>query len=231
MLAPRHEIPTTMRIAIDGPAGADDQGIRGIDVMIKPMLAVDLKGQIGDVPRDGNWIIDPKLDGCRWISRVESGSRSSSGDGNGIEHWIGRTGSRTTASYEIDQALRYLPRGTVLDGELVSEGRWGVLADGAPKKLYLFDLLVDTGTDVMGRSWEARRARLELMCRELPVGAPVTLLPCLRDPERFEAAHAEWLDAGLEGSVAKRRDSIYSPGSRSKNRWLKISSTVPPASP
>lgn len=143
-----------------------------------------------------------------------------------VDHWIGRNGSRTTASHEIDQALSQLcpdrlRGGTVFDGELVSEGKWGSRA-GAAKKLYLFDVLVDAGVDVMREPWDARRARLERQCMALPDGGPVALLPCLDDPERFDDVHAQWLAAGLEGSVAKRRSSSYSPGSRSKNRWLKI---------
>jgi ATP-dependent DNA ligase len=81
---------------------------------------------------------------------------------------------------------------------------------------YAFDLLILAGTDLRSRPLEQRRALL---------GA---VTPMLGEPihsETFDVPAAELLTTvrqhGLEGIVAKRRNSTYRPGDRSGD-WVKM---------
>jgi bifunctional non-homologous end joining protein LigD len=125
-------------------------------------------------------------------------------------------------------------REVVLDGELVALDDRGVpsfqrlqermhvrnptqeLVTKVPAAYFVFDVLVLDGTSVMDRPWTERRELLE----ELDVNGP-----CWATPPAFvgegdvTVAAAEARD--LEGVVAKRLDSTYVPGQRSRS-WIKI---------
>ena len=118
-----------------------------------------------------------------------------------------------------------MPVDTVLDGEIVAVNGDGLPSfsslqnfDGAAAILfYVFDSPVLAGADLRGKPLATRRK----MLREL--------IPSLPDPirfsETFEASGAELMASvrsnGLEGVVAKRRDSLYKPGDRS-GAWVKV---------
>jgi DNA ligase D-like protein (predicted ligase) len=114
----------------------------------------------------------------------------------------------------------------VLDGELVALGE-----DGRPsfqalqhrsshKKhqivFYAFDVLYADGQDLTGERLDVRRARLPALLstdavlrvsQDLP-GSAADIVKALRA-------------AGVEGVIAKRKDSTYQPGERS-NDWVKL---------
>jgi len=119
-----------------------------------------------------------------------------------------------------------MPNETVLDGEIVAldeQGRPSFNAlqyhrPGMPVYLFIFDLLILHGRDVMGEPLLKRRAFIEKH-----------VLPTLADPIRYspilEASLPNLIrsvkEQGLEGLVAKRRDSLYQPGERS-GAWVKM---------
>ena len=125
------------------------------------------------------------------------------------------------------KALAPLPAETVIDGEVVALDEAGKPSfnklqnfgsSAAPVFYFVFDLLVLAGRDVMGEPLATRRALLEKR-----------ILPKLADPVRYSPElHASLADLihsvkaqGLEGLVAKRRDSRYEPGLRS-GAWQKM---------
>ena len=122
--------------------------------------------------------------------------------------------------------LRELPNETVVDGEIVAldpEGKpsFNLLQNYAsspsPVFFYVFDLLMFSGKSTLEEPLYRRREQLERVLPKLQL--PVRYLPGL------EGSLADLTKAvreqGLEGLVAKRRDSIYEPGARS-GAWRKM---------
>jgi ATP-dependent DNA ligase len=120
-----------------------------------------------------------------------------------------------------------MPDETVLDGEVVAldaEGRPSFNAfqnygsAGASLHFFIFNVLVLKGQDVMGVPLVKRRALIEKH-----------VLPDLADPIRYspilEGTLKNLIESvklqGLEGLIAKRRDSVYEPGLRS-GAWMKM---------
>jgi bifunctional non-homologous end joining protein LigD len=87
----------------------------------------------------------------------------------------------------------------------------------APAAYLVFDLLSYDGQSLLGRTYDERRALLERL--ELAGNGYAT------PPVAREARGADVLaiarERGLEGIVAKRRDSRYVPGQRSGD-WVKV---------
>ena len=127
----------------------------------------------------------------------------------------------------IVKALAPLQDETVIDGEVVAldpagKPSFNLLQNhgsaGAPLHFFIFDLLVLKGKDVMNKSLTERRGLLEKH-----------IFPKMQEPIRYspvlEAGLKDLIQSvkaqGLEGLVAKRRDSKYEPGLRS-GAWLKM---------
>jgi ATP-dependent DNA ligase len=125
------------------------------------------------------------------------------------------------------KALPTMPDETVIDGEVVAldadcRPSFNKLQNygsaGAPLHFFIFDLLILKGKDVMGEPLTKRRALIEKY-----------VLPKLADPIRYspilEASLKDLIASvkaqGLEGLVAKRRDSEYEPSARS-GAWMKM---------
>lgn len=89
-------------------------------------------------------------------------------------------------------------------------------ASEAPAVYVVFDMLRGAGEDTMPLPWSERRRRLEDSWR----GADGAVLS---EPvhERGRALFAAGAERGLEGIVAKRYDSPYVPGRRTRH-WLKV---------
>jgi ATP-dependent DNA ligase len=124
-------------------------------------------------------------------------------------------------------ALDSLPDETVIDGEIVAldeEGRpsFNVLqnlgSSKAPIVFYVFDVMILAGRNVMKEPLDTRRELLER--KILPkLKEPIRYLPELRAtlPALIQAVKAQ----GLEGLVAKRRNSRYEARQRS-GAWRKM---------
>jgi bifunctional non-homologous end joining protein LigD len=174
------------------------------------------------LPEGTQGLYELKLDGYRAIA-FKSGGRV---------HLRSRNDKDFTARYPaIASALSTLPDDTVIDGEVVALDPTGKPSfnllqnfgqrDVTPKAslvYYVFDVLTIAGRDVMN---EPLSMRLDLLAAKI--------MPGLRDPIResptLEASLPDLIQAvkaqGLEGLVAKRRDSRYEPGQRS-GAWAKM---------
>ncbi|MGN6474672.1 MAG: non-homologous end-joining DNA ligase [Mycobacteriales bacterium] len=193
---------------------------------VSPMLATP-----GTLPTsDAEWAYEPKWDGIRAIARL---------DGRGGIDARSRNGQDLTPMFPELAALQEscAGRSTTLDGELVALDdsgvpRFGLLqqrlnllnaatilkrAAEVPASYIVFDVLHLAGEELLGETYDDRRARLEAL--DLDAEGIVTS-QAYRDvsgADVFGAASSK----GLEGVVAKRRASVYRPGARSSD-WLKI---------
>jgi DNA ligase D-like protein (predicted ligase) len=181
---------------------------------IEPMLLLRRE----HLPEGADWMYEIKLDGYRALA-IKSAGRV---------HLRSRNDSDFSARYPaIVTALGALPDETVVDREVVA-----VDGDGKPSfnalqnydssqsllLFYIFDLLVLSGREVMAEPLSDRRSLLEKR-----------VLPTLADPIRYSAELTASLSdliasvkaQGLEGLVAKRRNSAYEPGLRT-GTWQKM---------
>jgi DNA ligase D-like protein (predicted ligase) len=190
------------------------QGKKAKAKFVEPMLLLRTER----LPDGPEWLIELKLDGYRALA-IRSG---------GKVQLRSRNDNDFNARYSgIVKALATMPDETVIDGEVVAldeEGRpsFNSLQNygsaGAPLHFFIFDVLILKGKDVMGEPLVKRRELIEKH-----------ILPKLADPIRYspilEASLADLMNSvkaqGLEGLVAKRRDSRYEPGLRS-GAWQKM---------
>jgi bifunctional non-homologous end joining protein LigD len=164
------------------------------------------------------WMYELKLDGYRAIAYKTGGKL--------------RLRSRNNKDFEgrypaVLRGLGGLPDDTVIDGEIVAlddEGRPSFSAlqnygsAGTPIVYYVFDVMVLSGRSVMSETLEARRALLERHIAS-KLAEPARYSPEL-DASLRDLVHSV-RTLGLEGVVAKRRDSRYEPGLRS-GAWMKM---------
>ena len=143
---------------------------------------------------------------------------------------------------ELSRAIDHLPRGTVLDGELLVwhqgaqhpssfnalQSRIGrktvpkkLLAE-APVVLHAYDLLEWQGVDIRDRPFAERRALLETACTDLPEDAQIKMSPQIPFTKWQDLAgyRENARDAHAEGLMIKRADSPYLAG-RKKGDWWK----------
>lgn len=185
---------------------------------IEPMLA-----KIADeLPPEGGFLYEPKWDGFRALAFR-----------NGDEAYLQSRDLRPLNRYfpELERALaQALPRGCVLDGEIVVVGAKGLdfdalqqrlhpaasrvakLAQSTPASFVAFDLLAAGGRSTMELPQAERRVRLERLLAS--IAPPVYLTPVTRD----RAVAEDWLQrfegAGLDGVIAKPESLPYQPGKR-----------------
>ncbi len=204
----------------DGPPSAPSPPPR----LPPPMLAMPIDRPFS---RAG-WLYEMKYDGIRAIVGVR---------GNQVSV-MGRRGRDETARYPeaagipaqiraddavidceivtLDEAGR--PNFERLQSRLNVEGRPEIrrAAERAPVTFVAFDLLALNGRDLTRTALRIRKKTLRELIRG--VGPLLYADHVEEDGERFFAAVRE---RGLEGMVAKRADSLYQPGLRSRD-WLKV---------
>ena len=88
-----------------------------------------------------------------------------------------------------------------------------------PLQVHAFDLLYD-GDNVIELPFTERRRRLEEIVEKEGEDLQVSECIITDDPEAIDAFFAEQVQAGLEGVMAKRLDSVYQAGQRNFN-WIK----------
>ena len=174
----------------------------------------------------GGLSFEPKWDGFRALI---------SWDGTDVE--IGSRGAKPLTRYfpELVEAFaRLLPEPCLLDGEIVialgepgsqrldwdaltqrihpAESRVRMLSEQTPAMFIAFDILARGERDLASEPFQARRAELLDLLRDVP--HPVHVTRTTDDPDRA----ARWLDefegAGLDGVVAKPLAQPYAPGKR-----------------
>jgi len=180
---------------------------------LSPMLATLVERPV----EEAGWLYEIKWDGYRAIS-ICDGLKS---------QLISRNNkSFNEKFYAVFAAIKNLKARAVLDGEIVAVKESGVSSFGALQNwrseadgellYYVFDILWLDGRNLMGLPLSERRVILR---KVLPADGPI------RISENFTTTPEEFLEAasklGLEGIIAKRADSVYRPGERSRD-WLKI---------
>jgi len=181
---------------------------------VTPMAAQAVKA----LPEGPEWLYEPKLDGYRALllkdeARIRILSRNEK-DLTAMYPGIAAAGLRLNAGQ------------MVIDGEIVA-----LAEDGRPSfqalqhrashakhliVFYAFDVLYLNGRDLMREPLVKRRAKLPEIIGQNPS------VRFSRDLPGSAAAIVQALRAaGIEGVVAKRRNSPYQPGERSSD-WLKL---------
>ena len=204
------------------PMPADDG--ETVPGKVEPMMARLVDGPFSHP----EWLFEPKLDGFRIVASV-SGGRVRLRSRGGLDV--------TDRFPEVAEELAAQPESELLlDGELVAldagglpsfellQGRAGLhpgpgadraRAD-APVVYYVFDLLHLGGASLLRTPLSRRK---ELLDRTLAQGESLRKVEyTVGEGESFFRAVSA---LGLEGSVAKRLDSVYEPGKRSAS-WLKL---------
>jgi ATP-dependent DNA ligase len=179
---------------------------------IEPMLLLPSQS----LPEGDGWLYE--LDGYRAVAFKTAGR----------VQLRSRNDSDFTGKYSaIARALAPMLDDTVIDGEIVALDERGRPSFSALQNhgssigslfYYVFDVMVAPGNDVMRQPLEVRRDVLRRL-----------VLPMLADPIRespeLEATLPVLIQSvkaqGLEGLIAKRRDSKYEPGQRS-GAWRKM---------
>ncbi|MFN8186434.1 MAG: DNA ligase D [Gaiellales bacterium] len=167
------------------------------------------------IPSGPGWTFEIKWDGFRALGAVRGGETMLlSRTGNDL------TGRFPSVARALPGALRS-PECTV-DGEVVAfdgTGRpsFAELQRGGPRlAYYVFDLLELDGDSLVELPWRERRRRLEALLD--PSEPSVQLSAAFEDGEALFAAARE---QRLEGVIAKRVDSRYRAGKRTRD-WLKV---------
>ena len=190
-----------------------------------PMLAtLGTAGELGDTDE---WAFEMKWDGIRAVAQVVHGQVT----------LATRNGIDVTSRYPELAALASATDGdAILDGEIValsSSGRpdFGLLqrrmgltkpaeiekvARTVPVHFMAFDILEHDGRSFTKADYTARRSELE---KTVANDGPVQVPPAFEGD--IDAAMAMSRKLGLEGVMAKRRESTYSVGRRVRS-WLKV---------
>jgi bifunctional non-homologous end joining protein LigD len=170
-----------------------------------------------DVPRGAGWTFEVKWDGYRALAYLQGGDAT----------LISRNGNDQTARFssvakELVKAIK--TPDCVLDGEVCAldeSGRASFSAmqqgkPGTPIVYYVFDVLEVEGEPVVDLPLVERRKRLEQLLDKR--NRTVRLSETFDDGRAlYEAAKQQ----RLEGIMAKRLESRYLPGKRTRD-WLKI---------
>jgi bifunctional non-homologous end joining protein LigD len=180
---------------------------------LPPMLAT-----LVDKPFDRQgWLYEVKWDGYRALAFLNKGS---------AELKSRNDKSFTNKFYPVTRALKGWKINAVIDGEIVVVGEngisdfealqnWRSEADGY-LLYYVFDILWLEGRDLTGLPLTERKKILQSLVPDDSI---------IKVSESFEESGPKFFDAakkmGLEGIMAKRADSTYHAGVRTRD-WLKI---------
>src|SRR6266851_8322176 len=191
---------------------------RPVSPPVEPMLA-----KIADeIPRDGDFLFEPKWDGFRAIVfRTADDVYIQSRDLKPLDRYF----PDLHAVF-----LAQLPSGVVVDGEIVMPTKHGLafgglqmrlhpaasrvekLAKAAPAAFVAFDLLAIGRKSLLDVPQLERRLQLEKLFKK--IRPPLHLTPMTRD----QKLAVDWLQrfegAGLDGVIAKPAGAAYQPGKR-----------------
>ncbi|AEA22601.1 ATP dependent DNA ligase [Pseudonocardia dioxanivorans CB1190] len=183
---------------------------------MQPMLATP-----GALPTGPGWVYEVKWDGMRLLADVR----------DGLVRLLTRGGRDVAGSFPELARLDAVAPDLLLDGEVVlldrgvpsftalTERIHGAVsparAAARPVTFMVSDVLRLYGVDLTARPLEERRGTLERL--DLTRVPAVSLSPSYTDGSALLAATAQ---RGMEGIVAKRADSPYTPGRRTA--WIEV---------
>lgn len=197
------------RAAMITPAGRKAKFPAGL----RPMLAT-----LVDKPFDDkDWLYEVKWDGYRAMAFLNRGK---------VDLRSRNNKTFNEKFYPVTRALQELELSAVLDGEIIVSDDQGVAnfsnlqnwrsEDDGELSFYVFDLLWLEGYSLLQLPLTERR---RLLLQVLPSH------PLIRISQSFPSTGLELFEAAkklqLEGIIAKKADSDYKPGIRSRE-WLKI---------
>ncbi|OLB88297.1 MAG: hypothetical protein E6I42_03340 [Chloroflexi bacterium] len=203
----------------DAPADQLQMELEGFPSEVRPMQAASAEAPFSSV----DYVFEVKWDGLRCLLFR---------DPHGHVHIHDRGFNDLTAIVpEVTAAASRVPPGSVIDGEVVATDRDGRpdyhrlrqrLAGGAalreqiPVAYLAFDALYLEEKPLLKQPVTRRRARLQ---KSVEAGGHIFVPDHIEEDgvELFEAC----LERGLEGVVAKHKQSPYVPGQRSPF-WLKV---------
>jgi ATP-dependent DNA ligase len=173
---------------------------------------------VAKLPEGPGWESEIKFDGYRALG-IKSAGRV---------RLMSRNENDFSARFPfVAKDLSKLPDESIVDGEVVALDETGrpsfnVLQNynhaATPLQFYVFDLLHLAGKNLRDRPLDERR---ELLRAKVMPRMPEDI----RLSETLEATASEIVAAvkkqGLEGVIAKRRDTLYEPGRRS-GAWVKM---------
>ncbi len=183
----------------------------------KPAFVEPMKAELSKtIPQGDEWVYEVKYDGYRALIGKQ---------GDKINIWSRNGNSFNTRYKSILGAAETVEAETFLiDGEIIAQDDAGVASFQALQNFqgntthhlsfYAFDILNYDGYALLGMPLEQRRLLLEKVIS----GSELNLSKVfsVRPEELVSQVHT----VGLEGIVAKRRDSLYVPGIRSED-WIK----------
>ena len=206
----------TGRTMAEIEAGAEEK------IMRNPFgkTGVQLAKLVRAAPEGGDWLYELKYDGYRILAYLEGG---------GVR-LVTRNGNDYTGRFQeiADSLVGWAAgRAMVLDGEMViadAQGRTDFQAlqnymrnpEGKSLTYIVFDLLALDGEDLRGRRLIDRKGSLEALMKDSPKNLYYSRHVSGNGKESFSAA----CQAGLEGIVGKKADSVYS-GTRNGD-WIKL---------
>ncbi len=189
---------------------------------IPPMLAT-LVNKATDEP---GWMYEIKWDGYRAIAYINNSLKGLALPAGEVDIRSRNNKSFNDKFYPLHAALKAWKINAIVDGEIVVLNEkgipdfsglqsWRSEADGQ-LVFYLFDILWLEGNDVMGLPLNERRSILRSI---VPDYGMVKL------SDNFDETGTEFFNLadklGLEGIIAKKATSVYTPGLRTKE-WFKI---------
>lgn len=203
---------------------------------IKPMMA-QMAADVNEALKEhgGKTALEYKLDGAR-IQIHKSG-----GD---VKVFSRRLTDVTNSLPEVVQLVyeQVKAREAILEGEVIAIGEDGTpmlfqhlmrrfrrvhdieeMTKQIPVKLCLFDLLYADGQSLIDEPYVERRRKL----KEISGSIQLTKQMVTSNLQEAENFLNEALKEGHEGLVAKKLDSLYTPGIRGK-RWFKIKKILEP---
>ncbi len=180
---------------------------------IQPMLATATK----EIFNDPNWIYEYKWDGYRMIANIKDGE---------VELYSRNGISFNSKFARLVRDLEQISHNVILDGEVVIVDKKGVpdfqkLQNYDENTLgelrfYVFDMLYLNDLSMLDLPLLQRKSLIE----EVIEGTYHTYY-CEHIEGMGSTFFKRAIDAGMEGVIAKKPDSKYSPGNRS-DKWLKI---------
>jgi DNA ligase-1 len=214
-----------------------ESGVVGLEG-VKMSLFTPLKPMLASMAEDVDQVLEAhggesafefKLDGAR--IQIHQGGKE-------VRVFSRRLSDVTESLPDIVALIQEIvgPEDVVLEGEVVAIGEGGkplpfqdlmrrfrrvhdveAMVKKIPLRLHLFDILYLDGALLIDEPYTKRRELLEgIYPSELLVEQVVT-----GNLERVERFLRGAVEAGHEGLMAKRLDSVYSPGKRGK-RWFKL---------